>query len=61
LISRPSAATGLLYPEVSRTYFEAVHSVLTRKTSAAQAAAVLQRNLMQIMALRAPPSATGAP
>lgn len=61
LISRPSTATGKLYPEVSRTYFEAVHSVLTRKTSAAQAAAALQRNLMQITALKAPASATGAP
>jgi hypothetical protein len=61
LIYRPSTATGKLYPEVSRTYFEAVHSVLTRKTSAAQAAAALQRNLMQITALKAPPTATGAP
>jgi trehalose/maltose transport system substrate-binding protein len=61
LISRPSTATGKLYPEVSRTYFEAVHSVLTRKTSAAQAAAALQRNLMQITAPKAPASATGAP
>ena len=61
LISRPSTATANLYPEVSRTYFEAVHSVLTRKTSAAQAAAALQRNLMQITALKAPASATGAP
>ena len=51
LISRPSTATGKLYPEVSRTYFEAVHSVLTRKTSAAQAAKALQGNLMQITAL----------
>jgi trehalose/maltose transport system substrate-binding protein len=61
LIHRPSNATGKLYPEVSRTYFEAVHSVLTRKTFAAQAAAALQRDLMQITALKAPPSATGAP
>jgi hypothetical protein len=56
LIYRPSTATGKLYPEVSRTYFEAVHSVLTRKTSAARAAAALQGNLMQITALKAPPS-----
>jgi trehalose/maltose transport system substrate-binding protein len=61
LIYRPSTATGKLYPEVSQSYFEAVHSVLTRKTSAAQAAAALQRDLMQITALRAPASATGAP
>jgi trehalose/maltose transport system substrate-binding protein len=60
-ISRPSTATGKLYPEVSRTYFEAVHSVLARKTSAAQAAAALQGNLKQITALKAPASATGAP
>ena len=48
VVYRPSTATGKLYPEVSRTYFEAVHSVLARKTSAAQAAAALQRNLMQL-------------
>jgi trehalose/maltose transport system substrate-binding protein len=61
LISRPSAASGKLYPEVSRTYFEAVYSVLTKKTSAAQAAAALQRNLMQITAAKAPASEIGAP
>jgi trehalose/maltose transport system substrate-binding protein len=59
LFSRPSGATGKLYPEVSRAYFEAVHSVLTRKTSAAKAAAALQRKLMQITAVKAPASAIG--
>jgi hypothetical protein len=54
LIHRPSTATGKLYPDVSRAYFEAVHAVLAKKTSAAEAATALQRNLMQITALKAP-------
>jgi ABC-type glycerol-3-phosphate transport system substrate-binding protein len=61
LISRPSTATGNLYPEVSRAYFEAVHSVLTRKTSAVEAAAALQRNLVQITAFKAPATVGGTP
>jgi trehalose/maltose transport system substrate-binding protein len=54
LIHRPSTATGKLYPDVSRAYFEAVHAVLAKKISAAEAATALQRNLMQITALKAP-------
>jgi trehalose/maltose transport system substrate-binding protein len=61
LISRPSTASGKLYPEVSRAYFEAVHAVLTRKTAAAKAATALQRNLMQITGLRASTLDTSAP
>jgi trehalose/maltose transport system substrate-binding protein len=61
LASRPSTATGKLYPEVSRAYFEAVHAVLTRKTAAAQAANALQRHLVQITGLKASASATSTP
>lgn len=48
LAARPSAATGSKYPEVSRAYFEAVHSVLTRQKTAAEAAANLREQLVQI-------------
>ena len=50
---RPSTVTGKTYPEVSRAYFEAVHAVLTRKKSAAKAAADLQDQLVQITGLKA--------
>jgi ABC-type glycerol-3-phosphate transport system substrate-binding protein len=46
---RPSRPAGKMYPEVSRAYFEAVHAVLTRKKSAAQAAAELQDQLERML------------
>jgi ABC-type glycerol-3-phosphate transport system substrate-binding protein len=46
---RPSRQAGKMYPEVSRAYFEAVHAVLTRKESAAQAASELQDQLQQML------------
>ena len=51
---RPSRQAGKSYPEVSRAYFEAVHAVLTRRTSAAKAAAELERTLRELLG---PPSA----
>ena len=50
---RPSAATGKAYPETSRAYYEAVHDVLTGKKTATEAAAGLQRKLVQITGLKA--------
>jgi trehalose/maltose transport system substrate-binding protein len=49
LALRPSQPAGKIYPEVSRTYFEAVHAVLTHKESAAQAAEELQRRLATML------------
>jgi trehalose/maltose transport system substrate-binding protein len=46
--ARPSAATGKKYPEVSRAYFEAVHSVLTRQKTAPEAATDLRAQLARI-------------
>src|SRR6202044_4079445 len=46
--ARPSAVTGDKYPEVSRAYFEAVHSVLTRQKTAADAAGNLRQQLGRI-------------
>jgi trehalose/maltose transport system substrate-binding protein len=58
LALRPSTATGKMYPDVSRAYYEAVHDVLTGKNGAAQAAARLQGQLLQITGLK--PSVTSA-
>jgi trehalose/maltose transport system substrate-binding protein len=46
---RPSRAAGKMYPDVSRAYWEAVHAVLTRKTSATQAAQELQDKLEEML------------
>jgi trehalose/maltose transport system substrate-binding protein len=50
---RPSTETGKNYPEVSRAYFEAVHSVLTGHRKAAKAAADLQEQLVHITGFEA--------
>jgi len=47
--SRPSISAGKMYPDVSRAYFEAVHAVLSRKKTAAQAAADLQSELQRML------------
>lgn len=60
LTLRPSSATGKVYPEVSRAYYEAVHAVLTGNKSAAEAAAALQSNLAQITGFKAPVTAARA-
>ena len=46
---RPSTVAGKKYPDVSRAYFEAVHSVLSHKKLAPQAAADLQQELARIL------------
>jgi len=46
---RPSTATGKMYPDISRAYFEAVHAVLIHKKSPSQAAAELEKELTQIL------------
>ena len=51
---RPSVSAGKMYPEVSRAYFTAVHSVLSQRQSAAQAASNLQEQLVTM--LKAPGS-----
>jgi trehalose/maltose transport system substrate-binding protein len=46
---RPSMPAGKMYPEVSRAYYEAVHAVLTRRQSAANAASELQEQLVKLL------------
>ena len=48
-VFRPSTLTGKMYPDVSRAYFEAVHSVLSGKKSASIAASDLENELRQIV------------
>ncbi len=48
IVSRPSNVSGAHYDEVSRAYSEAVHSVLTRQSTASQAAASLEKELVRI-------------
>ncbi|HEX4783198.1 MAG TPA: ABC transporter substrate-binding protein, partial [Candidatus Sulfotelmatobacter sp.] len=52
-VFRPSRAAGKMYPEVSRSYSGAVHAVLTRKKSGAQAAADLQDELQRMLRMPA--------
>lgn len=48
VVLRPSKVTGLKYEDVSRAYFEAVHQVLTGRKKAGNAAAELEKKLIQI-------------
>jgi trehalose/maltose transport system substrate-binding protein len=60
-VSRPSSVTGYKYAEVSRAYFRAVHSVLTRQETPAAAAAALERELVWITGFAvARPAAAGS-
>ena len=46
---RPSTVAGKKYPDVSRAYFEAVHTVLSHQKSPSLAAEELERGLTQIL------------
>jgi trehalose/maltose transport system substrate-binding protein len=62
VVSRPSVTTGQKYEDVSRAYVQAVHSVLLRKTSAPEAAAALEKELVRITGFKTgPPSRIRAP
>jgi trehalose/maltose transport system substrate-binding protein len=58
IIARPSVEAGVAYKQVSRAYIDIVHSVLTGQRNAPQAAAELEKQLMEITGFRsAPPKA----
>ena len=48
IVSRPSNVSGAHYDAVSRAYGDAVHSVLARQSTASQAAASLEKELVRI-------------
>lgn len=49
IVSRPSAVAGMNYEAVSKAYTKALHSVLTRESTAPMAAATLENELVRIM------------
>jgi trehalose/maltose transport system substrate-binding protein len=55
LVSRPSDVSGHAYEDVSRAYFQAVHSVLTGERSAPMAAAALEKQLVAITGFKTSP------
>ncbi len=60
IVSRPSAVAGANYEAVSKAYTRALHSVLTRESTAPAAAAALQNELAQIMANNKAQPGTGS-
>jgi trehalose/maltose transport system substrate-binding protein len=59
IVSRPSVVTGSKYEAVSKAYTQALHSVLTRESSAPAAATALENQLAQIMGSNQVQPATG--
>ncbi|HYT21860.1 MAG TPA: extracellular solute-binding protein [Candidatus Polarisedimenticolia bacterium] len=62
VVSRPSAIAGQRYEDVDHAYIRAVHSVLTGKTRAPEAAAGLEKELVEITGFKTgPPSRIRGP
>lgn len=59
LVNRPSVEAGGRYKEVSAAYAAAVHSVLTGQKRAPEAAAELEKQLVEITGFRTGPAKTG--
>jgi trehalose/maltose transport system substrate-binding protein len=60
IVSRPSAVAGSNYEAVSKAYTHALHSVLTRESTAPAAAAALESELARIMASNRVQPGTGS-
>jgi len=58
VVSRPSVEAGGLYQQVSAAYAAAVHAVLTGQKRAPEAAADLEKQLIQITGFRTGPPKT---
>ena len=58
IVARPSAAAGSAYKQVSKAYFDEVHSVLSGEREAPEAAAELEKELIAITGFRAAPPKT---
>jgi trehalose/maltose transport system substrate-binding protein len=57
VVSRPSDVAGKNYEQVTEAYIQAVHSVLTRKQTAPEAAEALEKELIRITGFKkGPPS-----
>ena len=55
IVARPSVVAGGAYKQVSRAYIDAVHSVLTGEKTGPQAAAELEKQLIEITGFRSGP------
>jgi trehalose/maltose transport system substrate-binding protein len=55
VVSRPSAIAGPTYEKVTKSYADAIHSVLTGEIRASQAAADLEKDLTQITGFKSGP------
>ena len=55
MVSRPSNVTGKKYQDVTDAYIQAVHSVLTGKKGAPEAAAALEDELVRITGFKKGP------
>jgi trehalose/maltose transport system substrate-binding protein len=60
IVSRPSTVAGMNYEAVSKAYTRALHSVLTRESTAPAAAAALENDLVRIMSNGRAQPATGS-
>lgn len=58
IVSRPSSVAGRRYEQVTRAYIDAVHSVLTGERNAPEAAAELERRLVEITGFHTGPPRT---
>jgi trehalose/maltose transport system substrate-binding protein len=58
LVSRPSIVSGRAYEEVTKAYISAVHTVLTGKSEAPEAAAELEKQLIKITGFSTGPPGT---
>jgi trehalose/maltose transport system substrate-binding protein len=59
LVARPSIVSGQAYEEVTKAYMMAVHSVLTGERKAPDAAAALEKRLVEITSFKTGPPSTG--
>jgi hypothetical protein len=58
IIARPSVAAGGAYKQVSKAYIDAVHSVLTGQRGAPEAAAELEKQMIETTGFSAGPPMT---
>jgi len=59
VVSRPSNVAGPVYEDVSKAYIEMLHSVLLGKTSAPDAAAALEKQLIALTGFKTGPPEKG--
>ena len=59
IVARPSVAAGSAYKQVSRAYIDAVYTVLTGQREAPEAAAELEKQLIEITGFTVGPPKTG--